>query len=199
MRKLLKVVVMVFVVLAFWDVKAAETQPEVWPTFITTSAVTGTVDKDSYYVTNTGTIKVTNAKIGDDFKAYKILDAFYNWSSGVATYEFTSDFKTFLSTDTTYKNLTIDDYYDLTSGDITSGSTQTNSTLDKLMSLYASYISQNSSVTGESLTNTNGTVTGTVGVGAYLIFPVTTNYVYSVMVGNVELVALSLMFIWMML
>ena len=189
MKRLLKLLVMVLVVFAFLDVKAAETQPDVWADEVSTSSVAGTIDKDSYYVTNTGTIKVTKAKTGDTFAAYKILDAFYNHISNVLTYEFTSDFKNFLSMMADYKNLTFEDYYNLTSGDITSGSTQTNSTLDKLMSLYASYISQNSSVTGESLTNANGTVSGTVDVGAYLILPVTTNYVYSVMVGNVELVA----------
>ena len=181
---------MVFVVLAFWDVKAAETQPEVWPTFITTSAVTGTVDKDSYYVTNTGTIKVTKAKIGDTFEAYKILDAFYNPTSNVVTYEFTSDFKNFLSMMADYKNLTLEDYYNLTSGDITSGSTQTNSTLAKLMSGYVAWVSVGrSDNTRTSLENIDGTVSGVVDVGAYLIVPETTNYVYGVMVGNVELVA----------
>lgn len=158
MKRLLKLLVMVLVVFAFLDVKAAETQPDVWADEVSTSSVAGTIDKDSYYVTNTGTIKVTKAKTGDTFAAYKILDAFYNHISNVLTYEFTSDFKNFLSMMADYKNLTLEDYYNLTSGDITSGSTQTNSTLDKLMSLYASYISQNSSVTGESLTNANGTV-----------------------------------------
>lgn len=190
MKKTLKLIVMLFIVFTFLDVKAA--QPEVsadGSITILTSSVAGTVDKDSYYVTNTGTIKVTNAKTDDTFKAYKILDAFYNSTSNVVTYEFTSDFKSFLSSNSNYKNLTLNDYYNLTSGDITSGSTQSNSTLDKLMSLYVSYIAQNSSVTGTSLTNTNGTVTGAVEVGAYLILPTTTNYVYSVMVSNVELIA----------
>ena len=188
MKKTLKLIVMLFIVFTFFDVRAAQ-EVGIPMEIAVNSSIVGTVDKNSYYVTNTGTIKITNVKTGDTFKAYKILDAFYNSTSNVVTYEFTSDFKNFLSTNANYKNLTLDDYYNLTSGDITSGSTQSNSTLDKLMSLYVSYIAQNSSVTGVSLTNTNGTVTGTIDVGAYLILPVTTNYVYSVMIGNVELIA----------
>ena len=190
MKKTLKLIVVLFITFAFFEVKAITTaEPPEPNTFITTSSVTGTVDKDSHYVTNTGTIKITNIKVGDAFKAYKILDAFYNSTSNVVTYEFTSDFKAFLSSNSNYKNLTLEDYYNLTSGDITSGSTQTNSTLDKLMSLYVSYITQ-SSIAGTILQNESSTiVVDMVEVGTYLILPKSTNYVYSVMVGNVELVA----------
>ena len=150
------------------------------------SAVSITVDTSSNLITNTGTITISNAKKNDTLKAYKILDAFYNSTTNVVTYDFTSDFKKFMTQSTNYKSLTTAKYFKLTSGDITSGSTQTSSTLDKLVSEYATYISNNS-VTGITLDNDAGIVSGTVPVGAYLIFPSVTLNVYGVMVGNVTL------------
>ena len=153
---------------------------------ITTGSTKGTVDTNSYIVTNDAALMVTNAPAGDTLAAYKILDTFYNASTNVITYEFTSDFKAFLASSSTYKNLTVDDYYKLTSGDITSGSTRTSSTLDKLASAYAGYIKTNS-VTGTDLTYDSGEgATGTVlPAGAYLVLPKVTNSVYAVMVGNI--------------
>lgn len=150
------------------------------------SAVSITVDTSSNLVTNTGTITISSAKENDTLQAYKILDAFYNSTTNVVTYDFTSDFKRFMAQSTNYRSLTTAKYFQLTSGDITSGSTQTSSTLDKLVSEYATYISNNS-VTGITLDNDAGIVSGTVPVGAYLIFPTVTLNVYGVMVGNVTL------------
>lgn len=101
--------------------------------------------------------------------AYKILDTFYNDDSNTITYEFTSDFKIFLGQNTTYKNLTVDEYYKLTSGDITSGSTTTTSTLDKLMSSYATYIRNNLAQNGISLNKTNTTASKKLIAGSYLV------------------------------
>lgn len=153
---------------------------------ITTGSTKGTVDTNSYIVTNDAALMVTNAPASDTLAAYKILDTFYNASTNVITYEFTSNFKAFLASSSTYKNLTVDEYYKLTSGDITSGSTRTSSTLDKLASAYAGYVKTNS-VTGTDLTYDAGEgATGTVlPAGAYLVLPKVTNSVYAVMVGNI--------------
>lgn len=144
-----------------------------------------TSDSNSLLVTNTGTITVSNVKTGDVLVAYRVLNTFYNASTNVFTYEFTSDFKAFLASSSTYKNLTIEDYYALTSGDQTSGSTRTQSTLDKLVSAYTAYLKANASITGTNMTTSSTTATATVPVGAYLIIPKTTLNVYAVMVGNV--------------
>ncbi len=153
---------------------------------ITTGSTKGTVDTNSYIVTNDAALMVTNAPVSDTLAAYKILDTFYNASTNVITYEFTSNFKAFLASSSTYKNLTVDEYYNLTSGDITSGSTRTSSTLDRLASAYASYVKTNS-VIGADLTYDEGEgATGTVlPAGAYLVLPKVTNSVYAVMVGNI--------------
>ena len=153
---------------------------------ITTGSTKGTVDTNSYIVTNDAALMVTNAPASDTLAAYKILDTFYNASTNVITYEFTSNFKAFLASSSTYKNLTVDEYYNLTSGDITSGSTRTSSTLDRLASAYASYVKTNS-VIGDDLTYDEGEgATGTVlPAGAYLVLPKVTNSVYAVMVGNI--------------
>ncbi|MEE0014455.1 MAG: isopeptide-forming domain-containing fimbrial protein [Bacilli bacterium] len=153
---------------------------------ITTGSTKGTVDTNSYIVTNDAALMVTNAPASDTLAAYKILDTFYNASTNVITYEFTSNFKAFLASSSTYRNLTVDEYYNLTSGDITSGSTRTSSTLDRLASAYASYVKTNS-VIGADLTYDEGEgATGTVlPAGAYLVLPKVTNSVYAVMVGNI--------------
>lgn len=154
-------------------------------TISTDSSNHATSDANSLLVTNTGTITISNVKSGDVLVAYKILNTFYNASTNVFTYEFTSDFKAFLASSTTYKNLTIEEYYALTSGDQTSGSTRTQSTLDKLVSAYTAYLKANTSITGTNMTTSSTTATTTVQVGAYLIIPRTTLNVYAVMVGNV--------------
>lgn len=156
----------------------------------TDSTQQGTVDTNSYLVTNTGTLTVTN--VDDSLLAYKILDTFYNADSNTITYEFTSDFKIFLGQNTTYKNLTVDEYYKLTSGDITSGSTTTTSTLDKLMSSYATYIRNNLAQNGISLNKTNTTASKKLSAGSYLVLKnnsVFSPRLFAVMVGNIEFVA----------
>lgn len=157
-------------------------------TIATNSSVKGTVDTNSYLVTNEAAITITNAPETDSLVAYKILDTFYNASTNVITYEFTSDFKAFLAQSSTYKNLTVDDYYKLTSGDITSGSTRTSSTLDTLASAYAGYI-KTKGLTGTDLiySASEGGAGNTVPAGAYLVIPKITNSIYAVMVGNVLL------------
>ena len=157
-------------------------------TAITTNSVSGKTDTNSKYVTNKGTLKVTNlADENDRVTAYKILDTFYNEDKESISYEFTSDFKRFLSGSDKYKNLTVDEYTKLTNGDITSSSTKTTSTLDTLVSSYASFIRDaENNVLGTPMTITDKTAEATVEAVAYLVLPTETTKVYAVMVGNVD-------------
>ncbi len=148
----------------------------------------GTTDTNSYYITNQSTLTINGVVPGDQLSAYKVLDAYYNQTSNAITYEFTEDFQNFLASSSTYRDLTVDEYYQLTSGNITSGSTQTESTLDTLVSAYATYI-KNNSVSGTAM-SMNGTVaTLTADAGVYLVLPTQTMRVYAVMVGNLDFVA----------
>ena len=154
-------------------------------TITTDSSRVGITDTNSTYVTNQATLTVTGIQVGDSFKAYKLLDTFYNSTSNTVTYEFTSSFKNYLLSIEAYKDYTVDDYYKLTSGNITSGSTKTTSTLDKLVSGYVSYI-KNNNVVGTDMTQNGNTISATLDAGAYLVLPVSTNKVYAVMVGNLD-------------
>jgi len=152
----------------------------------TDSSTSGTSDTNSYLVVNTGELKVTNVSSSDVLSAYKILNGFYNKTANSLTYEFTSDFKAFLSSSSDYSSLTVDEYVKLTSGDITSGSTKSNETIDKLSSSYLTYIKQNN-ISGTQMSTVGTTSTLTCQVGAYLIYPTSTTNVYATMVGNVSL------------
>ena len=152
---------------------------------ISTNTVSGTVDTNSKYVTNTSSLSVVGVDSQDTFKAYKILNTFYNSSANTITYEFTNEFKSFLSSTTSYKNLTVSQYMALTSGDVTNGSTTSASGLDTLVSQFASYIKSHA-VNGNNLTVSGTTASGTLEVGSYLVLPVTTKRVYAVMVGNLD-------------
>jgi fimbrial isopeptide formation D2 family protein/LPXTG-motif cell wall-anchored protein len=161
---------------------------------ITTNSTTGTVDTNSKLVTNTGEFKVTGVNTGDTFKAYKILDVFYNSSQNTITYEFTSSFKAFLASTggqtPDRSSLTVANYQALTGGSITSGNVKQNNGLDELMSAYAAYIKTNN-VTGTNMpvttSNNVSSAKATVQAGSYLALPTSTNSVYAVMAGNVEL------------
>lgn len=150
---------------------------------LTLGETKGTTDPDSYIVTDKATLTINKVSSSDTFNAYKIIDVFYNKTTNVVTYEFTSDFKTFLAQSELYKTLTVSDYYNLTSGDITSGSTQTKSTLDKLVSSYATYM-YSYSVNGTSMSISGTTASASLDAGVYLVLPTSTQRVYSVMVGN---------------
>lgn len=153
-------------------------------TITVNSSIKGTVDTSSSYVTNQAPLTVTGVKMGDQFKTYKLLDTFYNQASNEVIYEFTSNFKSYLA-GSSYSSYTVDDYFKLTSGSLTSGSTMTTSTLDKLVSGYVSYI-KNNSVAGVDMAM-NGTVaTATLDAGAYLVLPTNTSRVYATMVGNID-------------
>ena len=158
-------------------------QPESTTSDFSLENVTGTTDPESYRVKNTATLTINKVSSSDSFIAYKIIDVFYNTKTNVVTYEFTSDFKTFLAQSDVYKSLTLTDYYNLTSGDITSGSTQTSSTLDKLVSSYASYIAK-SDMEFWTLSVSGTTASASLNSGVYLVLPTSTKRIYAVMVGN---------------
>ncbi len=182
-----KLILMVMIAIVFCltlDVKAID--------ITTDSTKRGTVDKNSYLVTNTGTLAVTNLPDpvtvrteGKDLIAVKIIDVFYNSVSNEVTYEFTSDFQKFLSGNSTYKNLTVEDYFKLTSGDITSGSPITSSTLDQLVNKY--YISDSTIYCKINSGECNFT---NLPAGAYKVRPY--NYfdrAFATMVGNIVPIA----------
>lgn len=158
---------------------------------ITTGSQAGTVDTNSRIVTNTANLTVTGVQTGDQFKAYKVLDAFYNTASNQIIYEFTADFKNFLNQDNTYNTMTVEKYFKLTSGNITNGSTKTTSTLDQLVSKYATYIRKTPAVNGTVMNVSGTTASLTTAAGAYLILPTATTKVYAVMVGNLDFEAAS--------
>ncbi len=136
-------------------------------------------------LTEQATITITGVDANDKLAAYKVLDAYKNEDTNEITYKFTTDFQTFLTQSENYQNLTVAEYTKLTSGDITSGSTKTSSTLDTLASAYASYVKRNN-ITGIDMTTTDTTATVETTVGTYLILPKETKRVYAVMVGNLD-------------
>ena len=151
---------------------------------LTLGVTKGTTDPDSYIVTDKATLTINKVSSSDTFfNAYKIIDVFYNKTTNVVTYEFTSDFKTFLAQSALYKTLTVSNYYNLTSGDIISGSTQTTSTLDKLVSSYATYM-HSYSVNGTSMSISGTTASANLDAGVYLVLPNSTQRIYAVIVGN---------------
>ncbi len=173
-KNIINTLVLAFIIATTLDVNA-----------LTQGTIKGTTDPDSYIVTDKATLTINKVSSSDTskFNAYKIIDVFYNKTTNVVTYEFTSDFKTFLAQSALYKTLTVSDYYNLTSGDITSGSTQTTSTLDKLVSSYATYM-YSYSVNGTSMSISGITASANLDAGVYLVLPTSTQRVYSVMVGN---------------
>lgn len=146
----------------------------------------GTVDTNSLIVTETQNLTVSNVPVGDTLAAYKILDVFYNQTSNAINYEFTASFKNFLASSNEYRNLTVEDYAKLTSGSITSGAISSTSTLDRLASLYATYIKTNN-LNGITLTTNGNNRTASLPLGSYLVVPTSTSKIYAVMVGNLSL------------
>ena len=177
-KKLFLMVIAVVMFIGAINVYALTTSDEVSPS-----------NPNSKMITDTATLTVQNVTDCDWLYAYKILDAYYNASTNVVSYEFTDDFNIFLEQSSTYQDFTVDDYFALTSGDINSGSTITTSTADKLMSAYATYISGHSEITGALVDVTGTTATATLEAGAYLVLPMYNDSVYAVMLGNLDVTA----------
>ncbi len=152
---------------------------------ITTGSTTSS-DGISKIITEKANLTVSDIDAGDQLSAYKILDAFYNINTNVISYEFTNDFKAYLNS--INNNLSIEDYFNLTSGDIESGEITTSSNLDTLASGYASYIKSHN-VKGTAMSISGTTAYQTLDAGAYLVLPTKTLRVYAVMVGNLDYTA----------
>lgn len=140
---------------------------------------------DTTPLTEQAVLTINGVDEGDVLSAYKVLNAYKNDETNEVSYRFTENFQAFLTQSENYSDLTVDEYYKLTSGDITTGSTKTTSTLDALASAYASYVKRNS-VVGLDMTTTATSTTLTADVGTYLVLPKTTKRVYAVMVGNLD-------------
>lgn len=152
---------------------------------ITTGSETGS-DGTSKIITDTATLTVTGVNAGDKLSAYKILDAFYNSTANTISYEFTDDFQAYLTSES--NDLTVDEYFQLSSGNIESGSTASDSELDELASGYAAYI-KGHSVSGSAMMVSGTTATAKLAAGSYLVLPTETLRVYAVMVGNLDYTA----------
>ena len=138
-------------------------------------------DNNFKYVTNKAKLTISGNNETDTFIAYKILDVYYNETTNEMTYDFTTDFKTFidqLPSDDSFKDLDISGYQKLT-GDNSDGSAgwgiTTPSTLNKLVSKYATYLKKVKNITGiDSFTvdeSDKSRSTADVEVGSYLILP----------------------------
>ena len=138
-------------------------------------------DNNFKYVTNKAKLTISGDNETDTFIAYKILDVYYNETTNEMTYDFTTDFKTFidqLPSDDSFKDLDISGYQKLT-GDNSDGSAgrgiTTPSTLNKLVSKYATYLKKVENITGIDSFTVNESnkheSTAAVGVGSYLILP----------------------------
>ena len=183
---------------------------------------TKTGDSASYFVTGTADIIVydinANATENDEFSAYKVVDVFYNPTTNQFSYQFTTTFAIFVGTLTTAEiqaitgdnsatTFTVDDYLDstkVTSDAVNEHMYNTTSTLNLLVSKYATYI-RNNSITGTSMIygdfdsdgDDDDAKVDDVSAGAYLVLADSTitleiyngfnfkvNNVYGVMVAN---------------
>lgn len=157
---------------------------------ITTTEVSG-----KNVVSNTSSITVSGVGTGDTLGAYKILDALYNAQTNEISYQFTSLFENFKTSDyatnggENFSALTVDDYIAFGSADLSSEETKKFETLYTQFSKYVK--AQSTSVVADAtLTSTAEVATASdVVVGSYLILPISTVRIYSAMIANVEIVA----------
>ena len=176
-KKILIFVVSVFMFFGLLNVSA-----------ITTGSTTGTTDTGSKIVTDQASLTVSGVENDDHFNAYKVLDTYYNATTNTISYQFTNDFQKFLSSSDTYRDLTVDNLYKYTSGNISSGSTLSTSDIDKLASAYAGYVRKNS-VNGTAMNVSANTASAQLQAGSYLVLPTQTLKVYAVMFGNLDFTA----------
>ena len=142
------------------------------------------------YVKNTTDLYLQSIGDEDTFRAYKVLDTYYNKSTNEISYDFTEDFQGFinsLDSSDEFSNYTVQNYQQLTSDDA-SNTIETPSKLNILVSKYATYIRKsNGTITGISFINENSelTIKG-IEAGAYLILPskAISRFTYGVMVAN---------------
>lgn len=178
LKKTMEIFVLTFLMMLSFDVVQAKAPSRL------DEANLGTLDKEQ------ATITISQIDAGDHLAAYKILDIYKNTVTNEINYRYTDQFYAFLEAGgakgtTDYSNLTEEEYFKLTSGDTTSGSTQTTSTLDQLVSDYAYYITKNK-ISGIEMSHSGTTASLTTDTGSYLILPTSTNRLYAVMVANLD-------------
>ena len=152
---------------------------------ITTGDTFGQNDVNSKIITDTAKLTVYDVWDGEAFSAYKILDAFYNSSTNVVSYEFTFDFQSFLMSEEgkDYSDLTVDDWYHYKDN---------SSDFNHLINAYTSYIKKNFIHGIPMDTNDNERISSkTLQAGSYLVLPTNAIAVYSVMIGNLDVTAVE--------
>ena len=132
-------------------------------------------DPNSKKVTNTTKLTVTDAS-SDSFKAYKVLDIYYNETSNQMSYDFTSTFTGFKAS--SYATTTTKDFSTLTISDYLAygeeGANQTEFNL--LAAQFAKYVKKNN-IAGLDLAYQSETAAQieSIEVGAYLLLSTTNN------------------------
>ena len=179
------------------------------------STIRGTKDSGSYKITNQGRLTVYFSPLDSlqlsswtwiYFKAYKVLDSYYNPTTQTITYQFTTNFKNFLTVKG--KSLTEAEYMALEVGTSTrkvisnSGVEVSDTSINPiknsgrfstLMKEYAAYIRQNSSINGVEFSSSyyHGYASTSLEVGSYLVLPAqnsySNNYVFGVMANSIEI------------
>lgn len=160
--------------------------------FILSDTVTKADDPNSKLITNNDvTITVTNFENTSTAKVfgYKIIDVFYNEATNEVSYQFTEEFQNFLDSNETYKDLTIERYFELTSDNpagTASESVITTSTLNILLSSYLISRADSTSVKFQKSGNDESgyVASATVEVGVYLLEGTGTRDIYGVMSAN---------------
>ncbi len=162
-------------------------------------------------VTNLGDFTIYNEGNSYDntqFKAYKLVDVFYNKSTDSLKYQFTSDFQNYLTNFSPIRGISIEtfmsmnkggasfssNYYNVLSDNVITGGHLTSNEFAELMSYYANYIREYSA-SGFSISSSGSLSaspyypykTDRLPVGTYLILPRSADYVYAVMVDSVQL------------
>ncbi len=158
----------------------------------------GASNGNGQIITNTGSFSIKELpKDNEKFYIYKILDAYYNTNTQEVSYDFTQSFKAFIATQKSndYTGLTVQKFLELEHGDavmatntpvVSAENITSSSKFSVLMGLYANYVKTNSVSQTAALTTTGRTaVNDSVAVGTYMALPVSTEYVYSVMVTSV--------------
>ena len=137
------------------------------------------VDENKKVVDTTNLIVKVGDNNTDIFKAYKVLDAYYDSSTNVMSYNFTPEFSNFLksSGDSKLSSLTIDDY--IAYGNINSNlSIEEQNNIKKeynnMIEKFAKYIKKGTNAlpkTYELTNNVGVSKTATVEIGSYIVLP----------------------------
>ena len=125
-------------------------------------------------VTNMANLTVNSEPSEDSFKAYKVVDAFYNNTTNEMSYQFTTEFNEFLesSGDEALVNLTIDNYMSYATGN--------SNDFKNLANKFAKAIKNGDySFKTYNLEYSSSSATASVEVGSYLVLPTAINEYYS--------------------